>query len=360
MMKNARALAILVLCCFLAPAGYAAPPVPRINIILMIGDGMGFEQLKVASLYETGKEGKLSFQDWPAKGELTTASYAGGLTDSAAAATAMATGRKVNNKVLSVAVPGNKAPYETILELAKKNNYWTGLVSTVNITDATPAAFAAHVNTRASEEAIANAFLMQSRPHLLFGGAGKFLTAERVKTGGYYYINDIKTLSSHSYADQKYVAALYGSGDFPYLSEKNDKYPTLTEMSRRAVEFLADRDKGFFLMIEGGLIDHGGHNNNVQDIILETIAFSQAVKRVQEWAKGRKDTLIIVTADHETGGLKLLKDKGKGQLPEVSFSTKGHTPVNVPVFAWGYNAERFKGVHDNTDVYKILRELYGL
>jgi len=124
-------------------------------------------------------------------------------------------------------------------------------------------------------------------------------------------------------------------------------------MVKKALALL-ENDKGFFIMIEGGLIDKAGHANKLEANIAETIEFSNAVKIVLDWAKDRKDTLVIVTADHETGGLAVKKNNGKGVYPEVEWKSKGHSGVNVPLYVWGMNSRAFGKTIDNTDFFKII------
>ena len=168
-------------------AGYIAqtprPEYGAKNIILFIGDGMGAGQIKAAGMYGTGAEGTLSFEVFPYKGSISTVNAEGGVTDSAAAATAMATGTKVSNGVLGVALPGDGMPLETVLEVVKKQGKRTGLVTTTSITHATPAAFASHEKSRDEHDAIAAAYLNESRPDILFGGGGYITQADGKKAG---------------------------------------------------------------------------------------------------------------------------------------------------------------------------------
>jgi len=132
--------------------------------------------------------------------------------------------------------------------------------------------------------------------------------------------------------------------------------PHLSQMAETALDILDSDPDGFFLMIEGGKIDWAGHDNNLADVIGETIEFAKSIREILNWAEQRNDTLLIVTADHETGGLKVLKNNGKGKLPEVSWSSKNHTAIKVPVYAWGKRAGLFTGPMDNTDIHRKIIE----
>ena len=141
-----------------------------------------------------------------------------------------------------------------------------------------------------------------------------------------------------------------------------DTVPHLSEMTSAAIRALDNDPNGFFLMVEGGRIDKAAHINIIERNVFETLEFDRAFRVVMNWAKDREDTLIIVTADHECGGLKVLRNRGRGSMPDVLWSsrydsTKDHTGVNVPVYAVGEGAENFAGVIDNTDIFKILVKL---
>jgi alkaline phosphatase len=152
-----------------------------------------------------------------------------------------------------------------------------------------------------------------------------------------------------------YLSGQFGSTHLPYEADGDMLgLPHLSDMTTTALDILDNDSDGFFLMIEGGKIDHASHDNQLARMIGETEEFSNTVAGVLAWAAGRDDTLVVVTADHETGGLTVLGDNGAGMLPTVSWSTTGHTGVNVPVYAWGVGADRFNGVMDNTDFFEAI------
>ncbi len=355
------------------------------NVVIMIGDGMGFEQVKAASLYAYGKEKSLPFEKYYC-GEMTTHSansYRGDghATDSAASATAMATGQKVKDKVIS---EESGEPIKTILERLQEQGKATGLVTTVPITHATPAGFGAHARKRDNYKNIAEDYLNQTRPNILFGAYyknGKGMTADKAKQADYTVVKTRKQmqhivfLAEQNPTEELFMAGLFSPDEMPweydyYNLRKNplskemesdvlsyDTVPHLSEMTLAALSVLDNDSDGFFLMVEGGKIDWAGHDNIIEDNVFETLEFARAFQVIMDWAVSRDDTLIIVTADHECGGLKVVKAFREGFMPEVFWASTGHTGLNVPVYAIGIGAEEFTGVIDNTDIYKIIMKL---
>jgi len=369
-MSNRRYLGRWILCGLLLAtavfgAGRAAAAAKAKNVILMIGDGMGFEQVRATSYFMAGRSGALSMESMPVSGEMATSTAVrDAVTDSAAAGAAMATGVKVRNGVLSLRIPGDGKPLPTILEICRDNGLRTGLVTTTYLTHATPAAFAAHVPRRGMAREIAKAYLV-SGVNVLMGGGGKGMSAEAARVAGYTVVEDRAALNAIQAGTRK-VCGLFGEGHMPYEydhqtgEQKPYKIlPHLTEMTAKALELLSAGEKGFFLMVEGGRIDHACHNNEIERAIHETIEFDRAVRTVLDWAKDRQDTLVIVTADHECGGLAVLSNPGKGRVPEVRWGSEGHTSLRVPVFAWGAHSKLFAGRIDNTDIFRRSLKALG-
>jgi len=324
------------------------------NVILCIGDGMGYEQIRAASLY-VGRP--LVFEEFSYQSEMTTDMSGLGVTDSAAAGTAIATGTKVYSGVLSVAMPGDRAPMETLLEFSKKQQKLVGLVSNCAITDATPAAFAAHQTSRTNRSGIAADFLNSSRPNVLFGGGGMGMSVGTAQAAGYAVVVDAAGLAALQPGQYSHVSGQFGDGNLPYAYDGLGELPELSAMTRKALSLLHNPD-GFFLVVEGGRIDPACHANDLPRAVTEVLAFESAVAEVMAWAAGRSDTLVVVTADHETGGLDILADGGVGVLPRVSWTGFSHTPVPVPVFAWGANADLVDLVRDNTDIHLFLKSYF--
>jgi alkaline phosphatase len=323
------------------------------NIILFIGDGMGFEQVKAARYY-AGEP--LSFELLPFTAECTTYSANNAITDSAAGSTAIATGVKVNNGVISLRTPGDGLELETLLEFYQKRGKKVGLITTTVLTHATPAAFAAHEPSRNNSTQIAGDYLYQTRPNILFGGGGSGLDPIATANAGYVVVTDTAGFNSLPLGAD-YLSAQFGTSHMPYEAQylgRTYPYPRLTDMLIKALSALEFHPGGFFLMVEGGRIDHACHENKLVESVHETIELSHAVAAALIWAAGRSDTTILVTADHETGGLMVTGDNGPGQYPSVTWSTKDHTAANVPVYAVGRNAELVSGTLDNTDFFDLF------
>lgn len=327
------------------------------HVILFVGDGMGFEQIKAAGMVATGRSGTLSFESFPYRGSVRTLNAEGGVTDSAASTTAMATGVKVGNGVISTALPGSGAPLATVLDLLKAEGKSTGLVTTTFITHATPAAFGSHEPSRDNYASIAADYLYDSRPDVLFGGA-MYITQSAAAEAGYTVVTDRAGLLALDTERESMVSGQFGHGHMPFEVDGRGVLPTLPEMTRSALRILDNDPDGFFLMVEGGRIDHACHANDLERSIRETIEFSRAVAEAVGWGKDRTDTLIVVTADHETGGLRVIANNGPGALPTVTWSTKGHTTSEVPIYGWGKNAEPISGSLENTDVFRILMQSF--
>ena len=343
---------------FLAPvqkadsAGAGSLPSSR-NVIIFIGDGMGTEHVKAGGMFLKGEEGTLSFESFPAHALVATDNARGKTTDSAAAATAIATGRKVDNGVVSVALPGDGSPLETLLERFKSLGRSTGLVTTTFVTHATPAAFGAHRRAREDYAGIAEDYLSKTRPDVLFGGA-RSISPHSASSAGYTVVRDREEMKGLSGKAGLRVSGQFGGDHMPYELDGTGTLPHLSEMTASALDILDDDPEGFFLMVEGGRIDHASHANDAQRMVREVAEFSRAVEEAVEWAAGRSDTLIVVTADHETGGLEVVGTGGKGNAPEVRWGTREHTGKKVPLYAAGVNSGLFAGAMDNTDIHDLL------
>lgn len=365
-----RALAACAIVSLLLVACVAGEALAAKNVILMIGDGMGYQHVRAGGYYLNGSAGTLCFEPFHRAG-VKTRSLNSSVTDSAAAGTALATGYKVNNGAISQSATGQ--PYLTILEEAKALGKKTGLVTTVPITHATPAAFGAHEASRNSYINIGNDFLNSSRPDVLFGGGGtasggsSYFSTTQINTAkalGYQAVYDATQMLALDPATTTRALGLFSSG---YLTMEYDRQPSntqphLSQMTAKALELVETDADGFFLMVEGGQIDTAAHSNNIYQTTREVVEFHNSVQTVLNWLQGRNDTMLIVTADHETGGLTAI-NRGAGIYPSATWSTGDHTGANVPFYVTGANASLvdqyiLNGAVDNTDVYRIMSEAY--
>jgi alkaline phosphatase len=327
------------------------------NIILMIGDGMGTTQLYAGM---TVNKGKLNLERCQYTGLVKTYSADNYITDSGAGATAFATGQKTNNGYIAIAPNGDTL--ETILETAEKYGLATGLVATSSITHATPAGFIAHSSSRGNLEDIALDFLKTDIDVFIGGGYLNFAKREdslnlidSLRRHGYFIARDLGDVDVPTVSK---LAGLLADGHLPrYSAGRKDMLPRASEI---AIKILKKNRKGFFLMVEGSQIDWGGHDNNLDYIVEEMIDFDNAIGKVLDFALRDKQTLVIITADHETGGLALTAGDLKQGKVEGKFVTTDHSAVMVPVFAFGPGAEHFTGIMENTDVYQKCCRLLGL
>lgn len=339
------------------------------NIIFCIGDGMGLGQIMLTRIKTCGADGTLYIEQLPITGIINTHSANALVTDSAAAGTAMACGVKTNNGMIGQTPDGKN--YQTILEACKQKGMATGLVATSTITHATPASFASHVKSRDMQDVIAEQLLANNVTVLLGGGREYFLPMsdpkskrkdeknliEQAKAQGYSYVQTAEELKKVNTAS---LLGLFQPGPLTTLPPE----PTLPQLTDKAIQLLNDaqqgKDEGFFLMVEGSQIDWACHENDANNTIRQTILFDQAVKEALDFAVTDGQTLIVVTADHETAGLTINDGKLDGTALRINWSTKGHTASAVPVFAFGPNAQLFAGVYDNTDLPKKLAQLAGI
>jgi len=329
------------------------------NIILMIGDGMGLTQI-TAGMYINGN--KLNLEKFQIIGLHKSYSSSDLVTDSAAGATAFASGVKTYNG--AIGVNPDTVAVQTILEQAEENGLATGLVATSTIVHATPAAFIAHQKLRSMYEEIADDFLKTDIDFFVGGGLkyftqrkdGRNLVNELEAKG--YFVSDSAKMDFNSVPvqfDKNF--AYFTSEDSPLRYSEGRRY--LVKASEMACTFLDSRsEKGFFLMIEGSQIDWGGHRNDSDYIISEMIEFDNAVGKVLDFAKKDGHTLVIVTADHETGGY-AINPGSKMDSIVPGFTTGHHTATLIPVFAFGPGAELFEGFYENTAIHKKMHQAFG-
>lgn len=327
--------------------GPSRPPA----VIVMIGDGMGTAQLDAASLYAHGDVGRLAMQALPHVGELRTGGPSG-ITDSAAAATVIATGVYTYNG--RVAVDRAGAPVETVLERAAARGWATGVVTTTSLAHATPAGFTAHAASRHDYAEIMAEQVGVTRPDVMLGGGAQHLGDAALD--GWTVVADAAELAAAGGATRLFGA--FAPEHLTYVADRDEETvePTLPEMARAALAALDQDPDGFFLMIEGGRIDHGGHANDLVDVVHETLAFDETIAEVTAWARARGNTTVIVTADHECGGLAIVEAGAAGEYPEVTWRWDHHTNARVGIFGEGPGTEVFDGaVVDHRWVHAIAR-----
>jgi alkaline phosphatase len=323
------------------------------NIILLIGDGMGVAQIFAGI---TANGGHLYLENFKQVGFSKTQSADKYITDSAAGGTALSTGVRTFNGAIAVDV--NLNPLKTILEEAEEKGLSTGLVSTSAITHATPASFIAHQGARGSYEAIAADFLKTSIDVFIGGGYKHFAVRQdgrdlitELKEKGYQVLRDINEIDK---VKSGKLAGLTAPEHNGRVAERGDMLP---RSAKTAINILKNNKKGFFLMVEGSMIDWGAHANNTGYVVEEVLDFDKTVGEALEFASKDKETLVIVTADHETGGLcNMDGDFNTGKVTAKFISTD-HTAVMVPVFAYGPGSEYFTGILNNTDIHKFMKQL---
>jgi alkaline phosphatase len=326
------------------------------NIILLIGDGMG-----VAQIYATITASKdpLNIERFPIVGFSMTYSADNYITDSGAGGTAIACGIKTVNKAIGMDSTGH--PVKSILEYAENNGLATGLVSTSSITHATPASFIAHQLSRQSDENIALDFLKTDIDVFIGGGRTFF----EVRSDHRNLLDSLRKKHYQILSSMEYISKVK-SGKLAGLTAKvhNPRYSKgrgdmLEKATKTAITILNNNDKGFFLMVEGSMIDWGGHDKNLQYVIEELKDFDRAIGEALDFAKADGNTLVIVGADHETGGLAITGGDITTGKVEGSFTYGKHSGVMVPFFAFGPGAEMFGGIYQNTAIFDKIMELYG-
>ena len=338
-----------------------------INVILMIADGAGLSQISAAYYY--GKE-EPNYSRFQHIGLVKTSASSHKITDSAAGATAYSTGKKTYNG--AIGVDKDSVPVQTIVEDLSAIGYNTGLVVTSSVTHATPASFYAHVESRNLQEEIAAA-LVESDIDFFAGGGQKFFFNrldgknlwEDLKVNG-FEIDTLNTTNSILDTSKKHGFLLAYDGLTPKHKGRGNFLPEMTE---NALDFLTKKGEPYFLLVEGSQVDWGGHANIGEYVIEELIDFDKTIGVVLDYIKDHPNTLVVVTADHETGGFTLASDQKELPYKKVlsdyntikpTFSTGGHSAAMVPCFASGPGSDQFLGVYENTKIHAIISQLTGL
>jgi alkaline phosphatase len=385
----------------------AEQPVAARNVILFVGDGMGSDQRNAARLAGVGQRGNLVMDslDYAGLSKTHARDPKTVVTDSAAGGTAISTGVKTFNGAIAVDVDGN--PVETLVEKAEAAGKVTGLVTTSQVTDATPASFGAHVEDRAEQSEIARQLIEETGVDVILGGGedrwfppgnpGAYpdnpavdpeeesssdqgdLVA-RARRLGYQYVSDAQGLAG---ADGDRLLGLFANEEmFQQKPEPDGIYNpvvSLPQMTRKALSMLRSHDEGFVLVVEEEAIDEMAHSNNAGLAIGAALQLDKAVAIGKRFAERHGDTLLITTADHETGGMTVEEpnetdESGDGDSTEdgpfdvagsrfdffVDWTTTTHTNGDVPVTAMGPGAKRLSGVYENTHIFTVMDEaLFG-
>lgn len=350
----------------------ATVPQPVIkNVILMIGDGMGLSQ--VSSSFYFGATEEPNFTRFPYIGLSRTSSASHKVTDSASGATAFASGIKTYNGAIGMDI--HKQPVPTIIERIEGRNIATGVIATSSITHATPGSFYAHTTSRNLEDSIA-AQLVTSSVDFFAGGGLKYFNERKdsvdllpaLAQAGFQVDTSALGAVGTLMPDQKYGYLLARKGLPGKVEGRGDFLPDAT---RLALDYLSKRsDEGFFLMVEGSQIDWEGHGTRVEGIVQEVRDFDKAIGVALDYAEKHGNTLVIVTADHETGGFALSPPMVRKQwrYEEVQGSfyqdanalpSSAHTATLVPVFAYGPMAQQFAGVYHNNEIFHKMVSIMG-
>ncbi|MBR9853906.1 MAG: alkaline phosphatase [Algicola sp.] len=316
------------------------------NVILLIGDGNGLSQISAATL---ANGGELTLTQLKSIGFLKTSSTDDFTTDSAAAGTALATGTKTYNR--AIGLDTLKRPIKNIPEVLANHGFLSGCITTDRLTGATPASFYAHQGDRSMTNAIA-ADLKNSKLSLFVGGGERDFKHKQI-LNEYKLLDQLESIGiskddkiGHFLADGDVKGVLEGRGNILATATKN------------SIRFLDSKKKPFFLIVEGAKIDKYAHQNNMSGLVSEGIDFDRAITEAIKFADKSGNTLVIITADHETGGVSIPQGNLKKKQIEGDFTTYDHTAAMVPIFAYGPYSNEFQGTYENSEVFrKILNIL---
>lgn len=324
------------------------------NVILMIGDGMSLMHVYTAW---AANRGKLWLENAQATGLSKTWAVNKLVTDSGSGGTSLATGVKTVYHAVGVDPEGK--PLTSLVDVAKELGKDAGMAVTCRLWDATPCDFCCHNIDRDKEEELVGDYPTSGVDFVFGGGAQKFTNRKdgrdifkELQKKGYHISHTLDDF--FAYDKNSRIFAVPYDKDTPLPDERGD---LLARASMKGISLMNQNKNGFFMMIEGSQLDDYGHFNQLDLLMKETLDFDQTVGEVMKWAAKDGETLVVVTADHETGGLTLVNgNKDEGRV-ECCFSTKDHSGAMVPVYAFGPGAENFTGIFENTDVFKKIKKL---
>lgn len=325
-------------------AEFEGPP----RIVLFIGDGMGFDHVEGGGILANGTAGSLRMEAMPVQGRLRTASLTG-LTDSAASGTAMASGQKTWNG--AIGQDRDKNDIQNIMELARAQGMATAIVTSDEVIGATPSSFTAHVSNRGDKVGIIED-LMATPPDVLLGGGFRALELPVSEED----VNLVRTKEELAafVPDGRPLFGLFFDDTLPWVGDEVEDRPSLAVLTQAALTLVQDDPEGFLLVVEGARIDHASHGRMADRVLQEVVDFDDAVGAVLDW-EAETELTIVVTADHECGGLALTGETVDG-LPEVTFRRSDHTNEDVPVFAQGPRTAKLHDARlDNTWVHAVLK-----
>ncbi len=319
--------------------------VPVKNVILMIGDGNGLAQISSA-LFSNGNQ--LNLTQLKNMGLVKTQAADDFTTDSAAGATAYASGQKTNNRAIGVG-PDGKA-LDNLPDILDGYGFSSGIVTTDPMTGATPASFYAHHPERDDAKQIA-AYLAQSKLDLFVGGGGDTFASEldKLEQAGFSLVDKLENWKGEK------IGYFASPTSLPKMLDGRGDY--LRKSTEAALSFLEGKGSPFFLMVEAANIDSGGHENSTGMIVTETLDFDQVIGSVLKFADEHPGTLVLITADHETGGVSLPQGDIESNIVELAFHSDDHTGILVPIFAYGAHSGDFRGVYENTEVFQKIMKL---
>lgn len=330
------------------------------NVILMIGDGMSLMHIQAAW---TCNRGHLWLENAQFTGLSKTPATNRLITDSGSGGTSLATGYKTRYHAVGVDEDGNKQ--KSLVDYAKEAGKSAGVAVTCRLWDATPCDFLSHNIDRDNEQELI-AEMANSPVDYVFGGGAKFFTNRKdgrnifkeLEKKGYKVFTsrtDLETISKEKGNSKVYCVPF--EVDTPLPDERGD---LLARASIAGMNLLNQNKNGFFMMVEGSQLDDYGHFNQLDMLMKETLDFDQTFGSIIKWAAEDGETLVVVTADHETGGMTVLGGDYKEGRVEVNFSTKNHSGTMVPVYAFGPGSENFSGFMDNTDICWKIKALMNM